>query len=209
MKKTPPPAKGEGTRPWLTALVLVYAAAVFGADWFVPKPMFHGADLYKVTAWFVIPFACCVVWMDWGYYGVKRWKKIDYAILGAAILLELIAVLAVRFMPVLRANLPHLSRSALLPFTIWNLSWIVGWEFTNRYVLLRRLNAQWPKYGWLLVPVYEAAYHLNWPSLWMPLGMAAFSLIATWWSKQRNNGLLPFLAHLIVELQLTVFLLFA
>jgi hypothetical protein len=43
----------------------------------------------------------------------------------------------------------------------------------------------------------------------MPAAMVIFSLIATYWSLKRRNGLLPFLAHLIIELQLTVFLILA
>ena len=197
-----------GKQGW-TLLVLVYAAVVLGADWFYQGPKIYGADVYKFVAWFVIPFAFSVRTMDWGYYGFGRWRRVDYGIFAGAVVLELIAVLAVKFLPSLQAALPHLAKADVWEFTVWNLSWIVGWEFLHRYVLLRHLSAQWPRYGWLAVPVFEGAYHLNWPTLWMPAGMVVFSLIATYWSLKRRNGLLPFLAHLIIELQLTVFLIFA
>jgi hypothetical protein len=192
----------------VTAVILGYAAVVLGVDWFVQGPQIYGADTYKFVAWFLIPFLVCLPTMDWGYFGVRRWRRMDYGILVTAIVLEMVAVLAVRWFPALKAGMPRVDYTSVWRFTVWNMSWVIGWEFLHRYVLLRHLSARWPRFGWLLVPVYETAYHLNWPTLLMPAGMMVFSLIATWWSLKRRNGLLPFLAHLIIELQLTVFLLF-
>jgi hypothetical protein len=193
---------------WIwTIVAFAYVAVVLGADWFVRGPIVYGADVFKFVAWFAIPFVACIPWMDWGYFGIKRLRRIDYALLGGVFVAELLAVLAVRLFPALRAALPHIDRHSVWPFVVWNVSWLLGWEFMHRYVLLRRVRAVCPKWGWLLIPVYEGAYHLNWPSLWMPAGMVVFSVIATWWSLKRQNGLLPFVAHLTIELQLAVFLL--
>ena len=197
----------------LTLVALAYVAFVLLADVFldrfIARPMFHGADLFKLTAWFLIPFLFCLPRMDWGYYGIKRWTRFDYYLLAAAIVLELLAVLSVRFSPTLRAALPNLRNASVFEFTLWNFSWLIGWEFMHRYLLLRRLSVSFPRFGWLLIPIYEGAYHLVWPTLLMPAGMVLFSLVATYWSLKRRNGLLPFLAHLIIECQLTVFLILA
>ena len=90
----------------------------------------------------------------------------------------------------------------------WTLSWLIGWEFLHRYVLLTHLDARWPNWGWLVIPFVEGAYHFvqqkPWPET---LGMVALSLVVTSWARRRRNVLLPFLAHLAIELELIVFLL--
>ena len=206
----PPPRE----RDFLTPLILLYAAVVLIVDWFYHGPHPYGFDVYKFCAWFLIPFLVCLPGMDWGWYGIRRWRRMDYSIFAAALVLEMLAVLAVHFLPSLRQQLPtapdteNVSRFILL-YTVYNFSWLLGWEFLHRYVILRRVSVRWPKWGWLLVPVFEGVYHLNWwPVIAMPAAMVLFSLVATWWSLKRQNGLLPLLAHLIIELQLTVFLLF-
>ena len=209
----PPPPGFSWPGLLLTLLALFYAGFVLFADIYLqryfPRPMFFGADLFKFTAWFLIPFLVCIWRMDWQWFGIRRWRRNDYYLLAVVIVLEMLAVLCVHFLPTLRSALPDLHGESVLRFAIWNMSWLVGWEFMHRYVLLRRLSASFPRFGWLLIPIYEGAYHLTWPSPAMPAGMVAFSLIATYWSLKRRNGLLPFLAHAIIEGQLTLFLLFA
>lgn len=197
-------------RDVITPPILLYAVLVLLADWFYHGPHPYGFDVYKFCAWFLIPFLVCLPRMDWGWYGIRRWRRIDYGILAGAIILEMIAVLAVHFLPSLRQALPSVDKEHLWQFTVYNFSWLLGYEFLHRYVILRSVSVRWPKWGWLIVPVFEGAYHLNWwPVIAMPAAMIPFSLVATWWSLKRKNGLLPLLAHLIIELQLTVFLLFA
>jgi len=220
-QKTPPTNAAAATPPpavsipglLLTLLALAYVGFVLLADiylqHFVPRPMFFGADLFKFTTWFLIPFLVCVWRMDWQWFGIRRWQRIDYYLFAIVIVLEMLAVLCVHFLPALRSQLPDLRGESVLRFAVWNLSWLVGWEFMHRYVLLRRLSASFPRFGWLLIPVYEGVYHqLIWSSLAMPAGMVLFSLIATYWSLKRRNSLLPFFAHFIIEAQLTLFLLF-
>lgn len=209
---TPPPAASIGSF-LLTFLALFYVGFVLLADIYLqryfPRPMLFGADLFKFTTWFLIPFLVCVGRMDWQWFGIRRWRRIDYFLFAVVIVIEMLAVLCVRFLPTLRQALPDLHGESVWRFAIWNASWLVGWEFMHRYVLLRRLSTSFPRFGWLLIPIYEGAYHLTWPSLAMPAGMVAFSIIATYWSLTRKNSLLPFLAHSIIEGQLTLFLLFA
>ncbi|MCC6490869.1 MAG: CPBP family intramembrane metalloprotease, partial [Candidatus Hydrogenedentes bacterium] len=79
------------------------------------------------------------------------------------------------------------------------------WEFLHRYFLVRPFSARWPRYGWLVVPVSEGAYHLqkHWTEMIL---MVAFSVALTWWTVRRKNALLPFLAHLFVEVELIAFM---
>ena len=216
------PSAGGRTQgaPWGA---IVYAAIVLGLDAlaFYGKvgpvnwgrlhwQLANGADLFKFSAWFVIPFAISLRGMDWGYFGVKRWRRVDIWFLAGLVAIELGVVLALPLFPGVRSAFPPLGRlslSAKWAFvareTIWNLSWILGWEFLHRYFLLRAVCRRWPRFGWLIIPVFEGAYHLTWPTLWMPLAMVGFSLVATPWALKRRNALLPFLAHLAVELELT------
>ena len=94
-----------------------------------------------------------------------------------------------------------------LNMMVWNFSWIIGWEFLHRYALLRAADGAWPRWGWLLVPLSEGIYHLQKPAL-EALGMVAFSIALTLYARRRKNFLLPLLAHLIIEIELIVFLVF-
>ena len=174
--------------------------------------MGNGADLFKFAAWFVIPFVLCLRGMDWGYFGVSRWRRMDVYFLAGLVTVELAVVMALPWFPSVGSAFPHMGRLPLaakwefvLEQTVWNLSWLVGWEFLHRYMLLRAVSACWPRAGWLIIPVFEGAYHLTWPTLWMPAAMVGFSLVATPWALKRRNTLLPFLAHFAVELELTLF----
>jgi len=218
--------KGVSKRSGLWAgLAVVYVAAVLVIDAFgltyrlFPYRWFHflGMDLFKLITWFVIPFVFCIPWMDWAYFGFKRWRRLDYFLLGGLVIAGLIAVIAIPLIPGLREMISTSSASSfsdkVLKFIhnmMWTFSWLLGWEFLHRYLLLRRLGARWPRFGWLLIPVFEGAYHLMWWPAWaMPAAMVAFSLVVTPWALRRRNTLLPFLAHLAVELEFSAFLVLA
>ena len=91
---------------------------------------------------------------------------------------------------------------------LWTASWLAGWEFLHRYVLVRKVHERWPRYGWLLVPLVEVVYHLQKPFV-EAVGMGVFSILATQWTLRRRNVLLPFLAHLAIELGLLCFQVFS
>lgn len=173
-----------------------------------------GADLFKFVMWFVIPFAICLGrGMDWGAFGVRRWKRIDWAILAGVAGIGLIVMLCIPLFPSVRGIYPSLSHISFATkvnfFTqqlVWTLSWLVGWEFMHRYFLLRRVQIAWPMWGWLLVPLSEGLYHLQKPSIEAVL-MVVFSLIATAIAMRRKNILLPFLAHFLIEMELIAFML--
>lgn len=179
------------------------------------SPWLQSVDLFKFTFWFLVPFLCCVPCMDWGWFGVTRWKRIDALLLALFLGGCIGAVLLIPHLPGVReyyrqfgGTLSASERwSGFLSQALWTVSWLTGWEFLHRYLLLRRADAQWPRYGWLLVPLSEVAYHLQKPLI-EAAGMGLFSLLATPWTRLRKNMLGPFVAHLTVELALAAFLAF-
>lgn len=213
---------------WMLAFAIGYTAAVLTVDTLavhdVRTPItwrmfsWHsgsGADLFKLAFWFIVPFAISLWRFDWGWFGVARWKWMDVAVLCALVLICALAVLAIPLFPSLRntyGSLSHLTASAKWSFAlhqiIWTFSWLAGWEFLHRCFLLRPLGARWPRWGWAIVPFFEFVYHLQKPLI-EAFGMAAFSAILTPWALRRRNVLLPFLAHLAIELELIAFLVLA
>ncbi|MDX9975127.1 MAG: hypothetical protein RBU21_19225 [FCB group bacterium] len=205
---------------WVLGLLLAYTAVVhtvdtFGVEWVhdaLGGWYWRGFDPFKFGAWFLAPFLFLLVLgrIDWGYFGVRRWKKADLWLLGALVGAGLIAVLTILVVPSLREwypSLGHMSSSRKWEFAIgrlvWTFSWIVGWEFLHRYALLTQLGRVWPRFGWLAIPLIEGVYHLQKDPLEM-LGMVALSLVLTRWALVRKNTLLPFLAHLAIEVELLV-----
>jgi membrane protease YdiL (CAAX protease family) len=182
-------------------------------SWISPWPLSH-FDFFKFLFWFTLPFLACIPAMDWKALGFKRWKKWDGPILVGLAIAGLLAVLLIPHIPSLASayhGLAEVSTSQKAAFlaiqAFWIFSWLLGWEFLHRYVLLRHAAAQWPRYGWLLVPLSEGLYHLPKPGI-EALGMVLLSIILTRWALHRGNILLPFLVHLIIEIELVLFLLF-
>ncbi len=174
--------------------------------------MDNGADLFKLTAWLIIPLLYSLRTLDLGAFGVRRWSKIDIVILAVVALGGVVAMAVVHVTPSLRAvypgwgHMPDAVRTQLaMHQLIWTLSWLTGWEFIHRYVLLRAADQAFPRRGWLLVPLVETLYHLQKPPL-EALGMGVFGLILTAWARKRRNVALPFLAHSIIECELIAYL---
>ncbi|MDE1466097.1 CPBP family glutamic-type intramembrane protease [Spartinivicinus poritis] len=94
-----------------------------------------------------------------------------------------------------------------LMWTIWVLAWLPGWELMHRVLLPIHLNRLLPGKGWLLIPVFEGAYHLvkPWPET---LGMIVFSFGLTAWTVYRKNACLPILMHIFIEVFLGFYLYF-
>ncbi len=172
----------------------------------------NGFDVFKFLAWFAIPFVCCAAWMDWQYLTFKRWKPLDTRILITLALLGAAAIFAMRFFPSLDQYYPGMGyrpwgdKWAFIEHqAIWIFSWLVGWEFLHRYVLLTHFGKLWPRVGWLIVPVSEGLYHLQKP-LPETAAMVVFSIILTLWVMKRRNVLVSFFAHLIIEIELVAYL---
>lgn len=184
-----------------------------GLTQWLHAPLLERFDLFKLTAWGIIPFLLCLWRLDTGWFGLDRWRRSDRTLLLVACILAVAAVGLVRFVPQLAEIYPAAPSSLafskrLLLFgggLLWVVSWLPAWEFLHRYFLLRRVSADFPQYGWLVVPLSETLYHLQKPPLEMA-GMLVFSLLATWWTLKRRNLLLPLLVHLVIEIALQVLL---
>jgi len=184
--------------------------ATGGVPGFYPVP---GLDLLKFSAWFVIPFLLCLPWMDWRFLGFRTWRKADAILMAIAFLVGLAAVSLIAYVPGLRAYYPSLAGAEtaekarfathMLGYT---LSWLIGWEFLHRYFLLRLMDRPFPRWGWLIIPVFEGVYHLVKHPL-EALGMVAASVLLTLWTRRSQNVSLPFIAHLLIEVQLILFMI--
>ncbi|MBN2308934.1 MAG: hypothetical protein JXR94_08195 [Candidatus Hydrogenedentes bacterium] len=200
----------------LTVDTLAARDSRFVLDWDMFRwRLAWGFDFFKFTLWLVIPFTLCLRRMDWGALGVRRWRRVDLYILCGMAVVACLAVLSIRLFPSLGATYQGLGRASwalkrqqAAHYLAWTASWLVGWEFMHRYFLLRPLQARWPRFGWLVVPLAEGVYHLQKPLL-EAAGMVALSLFLTPWAMRRNNVALPFVAHLLFELGLLAYLLFA
>jgi len=180
----------------------------------LPMPL-PGFQLFKFVAWFTIPLLFCLRRFDHKYFDIKRFRPSDWLVLAAVGGAGVLAMAVVSVVPSLRGDYPSFREAAsadkwryvghMLMYTV---SWLVGWEFLHRYALLTTLRMRWPRVGWLLIPLLEGAYHLVKHPL-EAAAMVAFSLFATgWWGLRRRNALAPFLAHLLIELELLVFMTF-
>lgn len=174
-----------------------------------------GFDWFKFIFWFLVPLVWSLRTFDVGYFGLRRWRWVDWYLFPSLAALGVLSLALIPFIPSLHATYSGLGRA---PWAykwyfarydvVWTLSWITGWEFMHRYFLLGRVAARWPRLGWILVPVMEGLYHLQKPPL-EACGMVVFSIVACRWTLSRKNILLPFGAHLAIELGLLAYLLVA
>ncbi len=208
--------------PWNWAFFNWYGHQVHGFvslpgilsfDWLL-HPVLSSFNWFRFLFWFVVPFIFCLRNFAWSWLDCRSWSKVDVILLGAILLVGVFVMALVPHLPGVRDIYPTMGRKydafpwfLLLNRLLWVVSWLIGWEFLHRYVLLRALDKRWGKWGWLLVPVSEGIYHLQKP-LVEALGMVVFSLVLTHWARKRKNLLLPFLAHLIIEIELIIFQLF-
>lgn len=191
----------------VNALNLPYAFCTW-----MQNPLVQGIDIFKLIFWLIIPLIFTWRSMDWGYWRTTRWKSNDLWILTAIAAIGIGAMMAMRYLPALQGYYPSHSGSSfalkadfVVTQLFWIVSWLVGYEFLHRYVLLQRLDLHWPQFGWLLVPLFDGAYHLTkaWPEM---LAMMVFAVFLTWWTRKRRNLLLPLTAHLIIKIELVAFL---
>lgn len=171
-------------------------------------------DVFKLIFWFIVPVLLCGRRIDLKAFGFSRWRKLDWRLFAIAAVLGFLAVCLVPLIPQLRAYYGSGTGGAfsakLFVVTaqlLWTLSWLPGWEFMHRYFLLNAVSPRW-RFGWLLVPFLEWAYHLQ--KVWIEgLGMLLFSILATQYVLRRRNLSLPFAVHLLIEIALPLTLLFS
>lgn len=195
--------------PYTVLVLALDLLAIFGSQ----TTMLGSFDEYKFLFWFVIPLLLTYADWDFGYYGFSRWRKVDFAFLLVMLALGLVAVKSMRFFPAVSSYYPPLSHLSaperwhfLWTDLIWTLSWLPGWEFLNRYYLLRAAKRYSPRFALYLLPIVEGAYHIQKPVPEM-VGMVALSYVLTLWAIRRNNGLLPLLVHAGIEIGLAIFLI--
>jgi len=203
-----------------------------GIDWGIFSWRASGAlaqfDYFKFVFWLLVPITWCVLThryavrqesaaesslrFDPKYFSFAPCKRGDYILLAILVVGGMLSVLAILYVPALREYYPSASgmtaqeKFRLLQVQLlWNVSWLFGWEFLHRYFLLRPVAERWPKFGWVLVPIFEAIYHLQKHPLEMA-GMFAVGVLFTWWAVQRRNILLPLIVHASVEIGLMAFL---
>jgi len=170
-------------------------------------------DLYKALLWLAVPFLLSLPRMEWSWLSWRRMERRDAWFLAGLCVLGLVGIAATRFIPSLASIYPRGQFSGfgdrvlwLGMVVFWWLSWLPGWEFLHRYVLLRAGLRVFPRWGWIIVPLSETLYHLVKP-LPETLGMAVFSVLATRYTMARRNLTAPFLAHLAIEAALALLML--
>ena len=208
-----------------TYAVLLYVALVLGVDalayleftWPIEWKIFYwvwgDVEIFKLIFWLFIPLAFCWKNLDRDWYSFARWRLADVILLIAVTGLGGLLLLTIPLFPELREGYTgvgdlsySVKREFVIGLAIWNLSWLPAWEFLLRYVLLRTAVAQWPRFGWWLVPLAEGLYHLqkSWPEV---IAAVLFSIVLTYWAYRRRNGLLALVAHLVIEIELITLML--
>lgn len=179
-----------------------------------------GFDLFTFTAWFVVPLLVSLPALDLQYFTFRSWKKIDWWILALVVAGGGLVMLALPHLPGVGqyyrgwGDLPLDARGRNAAHALlWTFSWLLGWEFTHRYFLLKNLADAWPRQRWFpalaVVPLIEVLYHaVQGKPLLETLGMGALSVVFCLWALRRRNALLPFLGHLAIEVELIAFLFF-
>ncbi len=175
--------------------------------------LFEYFDLYKFLFWLIIPFILFNKFIDFKWWSIKRWQKRDYILFSFFFLICFSSLIFVILSPTLQKYYPGMStlppkQKILISFQqiFWIISWLPGWEFLNRHLLLRACGQFSKRYGWFLVTVVETLYHIS-KALLEILGMFIFSFIACIWSQRKEDNLMAFLCHLIIEIGLIFILM--
>lgn len=178
--------------------------------------IFTQFDVFKFVFWFLVPLALCGRRLDLGAFSTIRWRPLDWRLFYALCAIGFIVVCLVPFIPGVSNYYAGSALTASIGdkatvFTkqlFWVASWLIGWEFMHRYFLLQAVSRKWTAYGWVLVPLFEWAYHLQ--KHWIEaLGMFIFGVVLTQYVLRRRNVALPFFVHLLIEIALPLTLLFS
>lgn len=199
---------------------LATQAAVFPWDWTIFQWQAQGGfDAFKFFAWLVVPALLALRTLDPGWFGLRRWHRADAWILLALCVMGAGAVAAVAWVPGLRDMYPSMRgypaeiRWEFASYAaLWLVSWLVGWEFLHRYLLAKALAEAFPRRplaaACLVIPPIEAIYHLAQGKDYLEsAAVLVFATLLTAYAVHRRNALLPFLAHLFIEVALIAFLL--
>lgn len=195
---------------WLWSVARGWGVSSGSLSW-LQYGQWQSFDLFKFAFWLALPLVFCVPRMEWAWLGVRRMRGRDW--LGL-LLIAAAGVGAMALIPLISELRQTYSRMSFLTGAtrwehlqsqlVWLLSWLLGWEFLHRYVLLRSAWALSLRHGWWLVPLAEGLYHLQKPLL-EATGMVALSVVLTQWTMRRRTLLPALLAHLLIELELLAY----
>lgn len=173
---------------------------------------FSNFDTLKFLTWLILPLCLFHKKVDSKWFTIKNLSKLDLWLTIAFSIVCILSLGGIIILPSLSSYYPgmgHLPLGIRLTFFIqqifWLISWLPGWEFLNRHLLLRASEDLCKDKGWIIVPIVETLYHLSKP---LPeiFGMLIFSILATLYTQRRKNNIPPFLCHLIIELGLVTLL---
>ncbi len=175
--------------------------------------LFENFDLYKTIFWLLVPFILFNKFIDLQWLSIKHWQKQDYLVFLIFCLLCLSSLGFVFLSPTLQMFYPSMGSLPIKQKAIyflqqffWIISWLPGWEFLNRHLLLRACRELSKSYGWFFVTIVETLYHI-YKAMLEILGMFIFSIVACLWSQKRENNLMAFFCHFIIEVGLILILL--
>ncbi len=168
-----------------------------------------GFDWYKFVTWLVVPVL--VTWLraervTYSFTATRcEWLLLGAVTVGSCAAMSVVAstseLSSVYLSPApgdWNQRWSHASRQLL-----WTLSWLPGYEFMLRRVLLQRASMLGLG-SVVLVAVLEFVYHLQKPLL-EAYAALLFSVGLSVWTRRRPTSALPLLAHLSVELVLIGF----
>jgi membrane protease YdiL (CAAX protease family) len=162
----------------------------------------------------VIPVSLSFKSFDITFFSFNKVKKVDYLILFLIVSVGICSMFVIPHLDVLKDyyvsdyKLSSNEKYQYLKYQIiWIFSWLIGWEFIHRYLVIKSFNKKKIYHALWILPILEGFYHINkpWPEM---LAAFAFSWILTKWTLKRSSVLFPLLAHLIIELELILFQLY-
>lgn len=171
----------------------------------------NGFDWYKFVVWLVVPLAW--TWRHPGYRTLSlRATRGEWWLQVTVVAASCLAMFVVAATSELSAHyLGGLTNNSAQRWLtarwqlIWTASWLPGYEFMLRRVLLQRASVLGPWWSVALVAAVEFVYHLQKPML-EAYAVLLFSAVLSTWATRRPESLHPILAHLWVELVLIGFL---
>ncbi len=195
---------------WLWSVTEGWGVELGQLSWLQDR-RWQSFDVFKFAFWLLLPLLFCLPRMEWAWLGLRRMRGSDWLGLMMIAAAGGGAMAIIPMVPELRQTYPglgYLPGAARWEYfqlqLFWILSWLIGWEFLHRYVLLRAVSRISPAWGWLLVPLCEGAYHLQKPLLEAG-GMVLLSLLLTHWTLRRRTLMPALLAHLLIELELLAY----
>ena len=174
-----------------------------------------GFDWRKFLLWLVIPMflSNLLRYPRKIEHSLKKFKRVDWVLIFSIGIISSMAMLIIPHFEVLdqyyvsRHEVSFQQKMEFVQFQImWTISWVFGYEYLIRFFWLSSFEQKHLNKALLLIPIVEVLYHYNkpWPEI---LGVLALSYFLIWWTIKRQNILQAILAHLLIEIVLTTYLI--